>query len=202
MIAYKKIIFSLVFIFGVAPAFAQDISDDVEFFLPIRFSFEHARDRDLRVNSFGIHPEFFLEDDLSVGYTLRFGTAYLEDSAKLYVQYPLGALLMEEVARSFKKYDYAIVFYPFALISLVIPQRISYHIKHAEYFRTELFTEPFSSVYMRDFHKRPKVTFTLGARLNYMWGGFAISPYGSIRMAYDGSFLFTNFGVMLSASFN
>lgn len=196
---FQKLLLCLLFSTISLSGMAQDEDTDVDGFLPFRFSLEYANSNEFKVASVGIHPEIFLGDVISIGYSLRLGTT-LGDSSNFYIQYPLSLLLSAELFRATNddNYYYNI---PLAIVSLLIPQRISFHIEHTNKFRSEIYVEPFSTDYIVDLLK-PQPVLSTGVRLNFMAGNTAISPYGGIRTAYDGSVYFATFGVMLSASFN
>ena len=195
---FQKLLICLLFSAISFSALSQD-DEDSDYFLPLRYSIEFANSQEFKVGSIGIHPEIFLGDDISIGYSLRLGLT-LDSTNQFYINYPLGLLWSIELFRNANddNFYYNI---PLAVLAALVPQRISYHIEHTNKFRSEIYLEPLATDYIVDL-LNPQPVLSTGVRLNFMAGNVAISPYAGIRTAYDGSVYFATFGLMLSGSFN
>ena len=195
---FQKLLICLLFSAISFSALSQD-DEDSDYFLPLRYSIEFANSQEFKVGSIGVHPEIFLGDDISIGYSLRLGLT-LDSTNQFYINYPLGLLWSIELFRNANddNFYYNI---PLAVLAALVPQRISYHIEHTNKFRSEIYLEPLATDYIVDLLK-PQPVLSTGVRLNFMAGNVAISPYAGIRTAYDGSVYFATFGLMLSGSFN
>ena len=188
-----------VFLLLLFMSFSAGAQEEDGFFLPIRYSVEYANSQEFKVVSIGLHPEIFLGDEISIGYSLRLGATAGLDS-QFYINYPLGVLWSAALFRNANEDNY---YYniPLGLLAVLIPQRISYHLEHTNAFRSEIYLEPFGVDYIVN-RLNPQPVLSIGVRLNLMVGPLAISPYGGIRTAYDGSVYFATFGLMMSGSFN
>ncbi|OJJ15700.1 hypothetical protein BKI52_38105 [marine bacterium AO1-C] len=195
---FQRLLIYLLFSTISLSVLAQD-NEESDYFLPLRYSIEFANSQEFKVGSIGLHPEIFLGDNISIGYSLRLGLT-LDSSSKFYINYPLGVLWAGEFFRNSNddNFYYNI---PLGILVAIIPQRISYHIEHTNKFRSEIYLEPLATDYIVDL-LNPQPVLSTGVRLNFMVGRVAISPYGGIRTAYDGSVYFATFGLMLSGSFN
>ncbi|HAS46806.1 MAG TPA: hypothetical protein DCS93_40350 [Microscillaceae bacterium] len=195
---FQKLLICLLFSVISFSALSQN-DEDNDYFLPLRYSIEFANSQEFKVGSVGLHPEIFLGDDISIGYSLRLGLT-LDSTNQFYINYPLGLLWSIELFRNSNddNFYYNI---PLAVLAALVPQRISYHIEHTNKFRSEIYLEPLATDYIVDL-LNPQPVLSTGVRLNFMVGPVAISPYAGIRTAYDGSVYFATFGLMLSGSFN
>jgi len=155
----------------------------------VRFSVEQAISPDYRLNSVGIHPEFFIAKNLGISYNLRAG--YALSSNRFYARYPGSVLMMLEALNAIDEDENPYDNVGIAALVLLIPQSLNLHLNFTEQLQTELFIEPLGVDYLQG-ELEHEMTFGTGARFYILGKKWRFAPHIGIRSAYrKNAFMFT-----------